>query len=199
MNIYYVYAYLRKDGTPYYIGKGKDNRAYAKNHRSFPKDLSCIVFLEHNLTEIGALALERRYIAWYGRKDQKTGCLINLTDGGESTSGWIMPEEVKQKIRQTKKGSIPWNAGKKHSEETRQKLVEAHKRRGPVTDETRRKMSEAHKNKPPEILAKYKEGARKRPPVSQATKDKMRESQIKRYQAMNLLCTPPPNRSTQDR
>ena len=184
MNIYYVYAYLRKDGTPYYIGKGKDNRAYAKNHRSFPKDLSRIVFLERNLTEIGALALERRYITWYGRKDQKTGSLINLTDGGESTSGWTMPPEVKQKISQTKKGSVPWNAGKKHSDETRQKLVEARKKRGPVSEETRRKLSESHKNKSPEMLAKYKEGARKRPPVSQATKDKMRDSQIKRNQAL---------------
>ena len=183
-NTYYVYAYLRKDGTPYYIGKGKDNRAYAKNHRSFPKDVSRIVFLERNLTEIGALALERRYVAWYGRKDLKTGCLINLTDGGESTSGWKMPDLVKQKISQSKKGSVPWNTGKKHSEVTRQKLIEAHKKRGPVTNETRRKLSEAHKNKSPEMLEKYKEAARKRSPVSEATKEKMRQSHLKRYQEL---------------
>lgn len=194
MNIYYVYAYLREDGTPYYIGKGKDNRAYAKNHRSFPKDLSRIVFLEKNLTEIGALALERRYIAWYGRKDKQTGCLINLTDGGESNSGWLMPDEVKTKISQTKKGSVPWNAGKQHSELTRKKLIEAHKKRAPVSEETRRKMSESHKNKSPEILAKYKEGARNRPPMSQETKDKIRQSHIKRNQALgrsrNQLLSP---------
>ena len=181
-NTYYVYAYLRKDGTPYYIGKGKDNRAYAKNHRSFPKDLARIIFLERNLTEIGALALERRYIEWYGRKDQKTGCLINLTDGGESTSGWIMPIEVKQKISLTKKGSKPWNLGKPHSEKTRQKLIEAHKTRPPVSDETRKKLSEAHKNKSPEILEKYKKAAQNRPPVSKETKEKMRQSHLKRYQ-----------------
>jgi hypothetical protein len=178
MNIYYVYAYLRKDGTPYYIGKGKDNRAYAKNHRSFPKDLSRIVFLERNLTEIGALALERRYIAWYGRKDQKTGSLINLTDGGESNSGWIMPGCVKQKISQSKLGSVPWNTGKQHSEVTRQKLVEAHKRRNPVSDETRCKMSKAHNNRSPEVLAKYKQAAQNRPPISEQTREKMRQSKL---------------------
>lgn len=59
--IYYVYAYLRKDGSPYYIGKGKGKRAYKKNKKDIvkvPKDKSRIIFLETNLSEIGALALK---------------------------------------------------------------------------------------------------------------------------------------------
>jgi hypothetical protein len=132
-NRFYVYAYLRKsDLTPYYIGKGTGSRAWAKEHNvKVPTDESRIVILENNLTNVGALAIERRMIQWYGRKDLGTGILRNLTDGGDGSCNtvpsakrkaaviksnqervWL--EESKEKLRKT-------NIGKTYSKETNAK------------------------------------------------------------------------------
>ena len=92
-NIYYVYAHHKaSDNQPFYIGKGKDKRAYSKKGRSsFWKKVTdkydwYVSILHSNLSEQDALNKEVELIALYGRRDNGTGILVNLTDGGESTS-----------------------------------------------------------------------------------------------------------------
>lgn len=93
---------MREDGTPYYSGKGKGRRAWEKSHNvNLPADQSRIVITHWGLTELWAFAIERRHIRWYGRKDNETGILRNLTDGGEGSEG-----------------SVPWNKGGTHKPES---------------------------------------------------------------------------------
>lgn len=126
---FYVYAYLRKDGTPYYIGKGTKKRAWSKQHNvHLPSDRSRIIIVENNLTNLGACAIERQLIRWYGRKDLGTGILYNRTDGGDGASGVKLSNKRKQQISDHQTGKPkPWASrpgklntffGKKHSIKT---------------------------------------------------------------------------------
>ena len=138
MLIYYVYAYVRQsDNTPYYIGKGKGRRVFQRHPGiSVPKDKTKIVFLEKNLSNVGACALERRYIRWYGRKDLGTGILHNKTEGGEGNSGSRSLEWRENHSKKLK--------GRKLSPETIEKI----KNRDisyMQTDEYKKKVSEGRK------------------------------------------------------
>ena len=144
---FYVYLHLREtDGKPFYVGKGCRRRAYDTHGRSqywqrVKNKHGCIVkILFANLEESLALELEKEIIATL-RNDGYALC--NLTDGGEGTSGYVMPEERRLSLKEKNKHSLELarlakmnmvitdevrlnmslcQLGKKHTEDTKQKM-----------------------------------------------------------------------------
>jgi hypothetical protein len=143
--IFYTYMWLRWDGTPYYVGKGKGDRGFVSDTHCVkcpPKDR---IIIQHHLTESDAFEAEIFLIAFFGRKDIGTGILRNRTNGGDGASGSIA------------------HRGRKLTDEWKRKLAVAHMGLKP-SEETRQKMSEAHKGQrhPNQILALEKHrGSRK--------------------------------------
>jgi hypothetical protein len=114
---FYVYAILRPDGTPCYIGKGKGNRLrhngkYGRNAHLLriianakaagtPVDR---VKLIEDVSEPDALALEAFFIAAIGR-EAHGGPLVNLTDGGDNGPvGYKHPPELRARHSAIRKG-----------------------------------------------------------------------------------------------
>ena len=140
MKEYYAYAYFESPEKPFYIGKGKGDRANThikgmtsgnrrvvtriRNLRACGVEPQLEIY--HTTNETAAFWMERMLIAAYGRKDNKTGCLLNMTDGGEGVSGVIFSEERKQKISRAAIGHQRC-LGHKCSEETRAKISKAKK------------------------------------------------------------------------
>ena len=144
----YVYAYLREDETPYYIGKGKGNRAFTGPHNVNIPIKDRIKILYKDLTDKEACEIETQLIEQYGRKDLGTGILRNQTSGGD---GAIPGPEVRERLSNIKKGKPPNNYGKKYT--TGPSLAKSLSKRGenhpqynkPRTNEERIKISKGIK------------------------------------------------------
>ena len=184
--MYYTYAYLREDGTPYYVGKGKGDRAYRKVGKpcATPKDKSKIIYLKTNLTEEQSFNHERYMIFILGRKDLGTGILLNKSDGGEGASGCIPSEETRRKRSAKmkgennplygKRGKDSPRYGKKHTQETKDKIRKS-LQGNVISEETRIKISE--KNKLNRLGEKNPFYGRKH---SEETRQKMKEAAKRR-------------------
>ena len=147
MNNYYTYALINPfTNQPFYIGKGKKNRAMdhinealkTSNKESNPNKLNTIreilsnngkviiKYIDTNLTEKLAFELEIFVIELLGRSNNNTGILTNMTKGGEGCGGENNPNYGKRG-----EDSIWW--GRHHTEETKRKQSE--KQKGKIISE----------------------------------------------------------------
>jgi hypothetical protein len=136
-----VYQWLRKEGTPYYIGIGNPRRPYrGRRLCGCPPPRDRIVILHEHLEWEEACRIEKELIAFYGRKDLGTGILRNLTDGGEGIVN--LSEKSKGKISKANSGKNHPFFGKERPEETKKKISDMHKGKK-LSEETKKKLSEA--------------------------------------------------------
>ena len=103
---YYVYFHVNRiTNEVFYVGKGKNKRAYSKRNRSTHwkntvNKYGYIVEIKNsNLTNEEACNLEKEYIKKFGRKDNNTGCLVNFTDGGEGSPNRPMNSKTKELLK----------------------------------------------------------------------------------------------------
>jgi hypothetical protein len=124
--MFYTYAHTKPDGTIFYIGKGQNHRAWKKTRRN--KHWKNVIAKYKNYgveilanwdTEEEAFSHEVLLISCLRDMNHK---LVNMTDGGEGTSGRKLTKEHKQKIGDAQRGEKNWAFGKSLSFETKQKI-----------------------------------------------------------------------------
>jgi hypothetical protein len=121
---YYLYRHIRLDkNQPFYIGIGtvysKDEnqtaddkyyrRAYCKYRSNLWDKISKktdykiqIIFESNDYSLIKSKEVE--FIKLYGRLNNNTGILVNLTDGGEGVINQVVSNQTKEKIRKKATG-----------------------------------------------------------------------------------------------
>jgi len=142
--MYYVYLWVREDRTPYYVGKGKEYRAYVKHTWGKrwisppPKDR--IVIVKYFDNEEESYLFEEELISVYKRKSEG-GILINRSIGGKNRASLIRSKEEKEKLRNE---SLKKYQKSEKGKETYNKWVKENKER---VKEIKKKYREKNKEK----------------------------------------------------
>ena len=118
---HYLYRHIRLDkNEPFYIGIGTKPEKFSETYeseycRAFSKqrkdskiwklvvkktDYEVEILMESEDYEF-LKEKEIEFIKLYGRIDKGTGCLANMTDGGDGTLGVVVSEEKKKKLSET--------------------------------------------------------------------------------------------------
>lgn len=160
---YYLYAHIRLDtNQPFYIGIGGHEsinrnyyRANQKTQRSkywlntINKTSFKVKILLHSNSWEEICKKEKEFIKLYGRKNLNKGILVNLTDGGEGTSGTnknnnvgIREKNNPKRLENLRKACC----GVTHSKEILD-LIASKNRGQKRSDETKLKMSLDRKGK----------------------------------------------------
>jgi hypothetical protein len=93
-----LYMHFKEsDYTPFYVGicknSQKEKRPFEKSRRSelwkrtYRKHGRYVMMIQENISESHAKNMEKWLIHMYGKKINKNGPLVNITDGGEGFSG----------------------------------------------------------------------------------------------------------------
>lgn len=129
MDDYYVYIYLNQlkagewlynnhifNYQPFYVGKGRTKR---ENSHLFPSNLKKITHknntikeiikktgelpihfrLYENLSNVNAIKIEADLIKYFGRQNDNSGILCNMTDGGDGVNNFVDKNKNKEWAR----------------------------------------------------------------------------------------------------
>jgi hypothetical protein len=155
----YVYRHIRLDkNEPFYIGIGSDSK-YKRANARFKGDRNNIwnkivaktnyqvQILFDDISWEDAIEKEKEFIALYGRKDNSTGILANMTDGGEGVVGRIVERSLESRLKQSETMKKRRLEDPEYTERHNFFLREGFKKRtfGEESLQTRKNKSDSHK------------------------------------------------------
>ena len=159
-NMYLVYQHRKADTNEiFYVGKGNIKRSKQSSgrseywHRTVNKHGFIVEIIKDNIDEEFSFFIEKEAINVYRRRGIK---LVNITDGGEGSSGYKHTEEHKAKLKGNQNFASTWGKNFKgcyHTDETKAKwsisrIGNTNKKGTKLSKESKQKISQSRKGKP---------------------------------------------------